>query len=143
MDFDLMVRARILRRRQKDVKRIKCLVNSAEKNARMIKTLSLNDDTATIIFREIYESIRQLGDASWWLGGYEPLSHEISLDGLKDLDIKDRLKLNFLPRFKKIRNGANYQGLVVFFSQAKEIMDFWDTCSKDIIRIIREKINND
>lgn len=138
-----MVRARILRRKQKDIEKIKSLINSAEKIGDFARKLLLSDESSTVIFREIYESIRQLGEAKWRLLGYEPLNHEVSLDGLKEINIQNKLKLNFLSSFKKIRHDANYNGIQVSVEQAKEIIDFWDTCSKDIIRIIREKINND
>ena len=137
-----MIRARILRKRQVNINRIKSLINFAEKNVKMTKTISLNEDTATIVFREIYESVRQLGDVSWWMRGYEPLNHEISLDGLKEINIKEKIKFDFLPRFKKIRHDANYKGFKVSVSQAKEIIDFWDKCGKEIIKIIKTKLNN-
>ncbi len=106
-----MVRARILRRKQKDMEKIKSLINSAEKIGDFARKLLLSDKSSTVIFREIYESIRQLGEAKWRLLGYEPLNHEISLDGLKEINIKNKLKLNFLSRFKKIRHDANYNGI--------------------------------
>jgi hypothetical protein len=141
MDFNLLIRAGILRKRQIDLGRVKMLLNFAKSNAKAAISIPLNENTSTIIFREIYESIRQLGDANWWLKGYEPLNHEISLDGLKELEIKEKVKLNYLPRFKKIRHDANYQGLRVSVSQAKEIIDFWNKCCNDIIKVINDKIN--
>lgn len=142
MDYDILVRAGILRKRDCNVSRIRSLISFAEKNVKMVKTIPLTEDTATIIFREIYESIRQLGEASWWLKGYEPSNHEISLDGLKDWDIKEKVKLNFLSRFKKIRHDANYEGMKVSLSQAKEIIEFWDSCCCDIIGQILNKVNS-
>ena len=129
-----------LRIRQPDIERIKSLIKSAETNAKVVKNIALNDDSATVIFREIYESIRQLGDAKWWLIGYEPLNHEVSLDILKEMDIKEKIRLNFLRRFKKIRHDANYRGFKVSFSQAKEIIDFWDKCGKEIVEILYKEI---
>ena len=116
------------------------IINSAKINAKVTKEIKLNDDTATLIFREIYESVRQLGDAKWWLLGYEPSNQEISIDALRDFDIKDKLKLNSLDRFKKIRHDANYKGFRVSVSQAKELLDFWDKCGKEILLIIKEKL---
>ena len=102
--------------------------------------ISLTEDSATVIFREIYESVRQLGDASWWLRGYEPTNHDISLEILKEADIKEKLKLNFLDRFKKIRHDANYKGFKVLASQAREIIEFWDKCGKEVIDILKKQL---
>src|SRR3989344_5311157 len=129
----------ILRARQKDSEKIRSMLSSAEVNIKVTKTIPLSEDSATLIFREVYESIRQLGDAYWWTLGYEPSNHEISMDILKELSIKESVKLNYLSRFKQIRHDANYKGFRVTTAQAKEIIEFWDSCSKDIIEIIKSK----
>ncbi len=116
------------------------MINSAEINARVTKSIKLNDDTATLVFREIYESVRQLADAKWWLLGYEPLNHEISMEALKDFDIKEKLKLNSLDRFKKTRHDVNYRGFRATIQQAEEILDFWDKCGREIIKKLRDEI---
>jgi hypothetical protein len=131
--INTLVKLGTLRQKQIDISKIKSVIESAKINASVAKSIPLNDDSATLIFREIYESIRQLGDIRWWISGYEPQTHEIRLDILKEMEIKNKVKLNFLERFKQIRHDANYKGFRVSASQAKEIIEFWDGCSKDII----------
>ncbi|HIH31195.1 TPA: hypothetical protein HA235_00660 [Candidatus Woesearchaeota archaeon] len=128
-----------IRPRQIDIERIKSILKSAQANAKVVANMALNDDSASVIFREIYESIRQLGDAMLWMNGYEPLNHEVSLDALRSLDIKNKILLNHLSRFKAIRNDINYRGFTASQSQAKEIIDFWKKCTPEII----EKINKE
>ena len=135
----LWLKTGIIRHRQKDKEKILSMISSAEINARVTKDVKLNEDTATLIFREIYESIRQLGDAKWWILGYEPSNHEISLEALKDLDIKEKLKLNSLDRFKKIRHDINYRGFRATISQAEEILDFWKKCGEEIIKLLKKE----
>ena len=137
--IDIWLRAKLLRKRQADKSRITSMIKTAEMNVRVIRKLPLEEENATVIFREIYESIRQLGDAKWWLLGYEPANHEISLEILKEMDIKEKIKLNNLDRFKRTRHDANYKGFIVPLSQAKEIIDFWDNCNKYIIKNILEQ----
>lgn len=132
----------IIRDRQRDTERIKSMIQSAEINARVTKNIGLDEDSATLIFREIYESIRQLGDVKWWLLGYEPSNHEISLEILKELDIKEKLKLNYLDRFKKMRHDLNYRGFRATISQAEEILDFWSKCGEEIITILKKEIGD-
>jgi hypothetical protein len=136
----ILMKVGVLRKRQIDKEKILSMVKSAETNATVAKTVKINEDGATLVFREIYESIRQLGDACWWSEGYEPTNHDISLDALKELDIKEKLKLNFLDRFKQIRHDVNYRGFRASVTQANEILEFWDSCSKDIIKIIMSKL---
>jgi len=141
--IDLWLKTGIIRNRQRDIEKIKSMINSAEINAKVTKAIKLNEDTATLIFREIYESTRQLGDAKWWLLGYEPSNHEISMEVLKDFDIKEKIKLNSLDRFKKTRHDVNYRGFRATISQTEEILDFWNKCGEEIIKTLRREIFND
>ncbi len=138
--IDIWLKTGILRNKQKDTEKIKAMINSAEINARVTKAIKLNEDTATLIFREIYESIRQLGDAKWGLLGFEPGNHEISMEVLKEFDIKDKVKLNSLDRFKKTRHDVNYRGFRATIPQAEEILDFWNKCGEKILKILRKEI---
>lgn len=125
-----------IRPRQPDKERIKSMAESASVNAKVAKKVPLDNDSSTLVFREIYESVRQIGDARWWLLGYEPRNHEVSMDILKEANIKEKVVLNHLARFKRIRNDANYRGFKVTILQAQEILDFWNKCSSDLIREI-------
>ncbi|MBS3163718.1 hypothetical protein J4427_03470 [Candidatus Woesearchaeota archaeon] len=138
----LWLKTGIIRNRQKDAEKIKSMIDSAAINAKVTKAIKLNDDTATLVFREIYESVRQLGDAKWGILGYEPSNHEISMEALKDLDISNKVKLNSLDRFKKIRHDINYRGFRATIPQAEEILDFWGKCGEEIIKILRKEIES-
>jgi hypothetical protein len=134
--IEMMVKTGELRPKSPDKERIKSLLKSVETNVNVTKSIPVNEYSATVIFREIYESIRQLGDAKWWLLGYGPQNHQVSMDILKEMNIKDKLRLNHLNRFRKIRNDANYRGFSVSASQAREILDFWERCGKEALQIL-------
>lgn len=72
--------------------------------------------------------------------GYEPTNHEISLEALKEFDIKEKLKLNSLERFKRTRHDINYKGFRSTISQAEEILEFWDECCVEIIKILKREL---
>lgn len=134
--IDMCLKTDQIRIRQPDNERVKSMVESAKINVKIAKSVNLNEDSATLVFREIYESVRQLGDVKWWLLGYEPRNHQVCMEILKESDIKEKLILNHLSRFKKIRNDSNYRGFRVTVSQAREIINFWDKCSNDIVKEI-------
>ncbi len=129
-----------LRNRQQDLEKIKSMINSAEVNAKVTQDIKINDNTATLVFREIYESIRQLGDAKLWLIGYEPQNHEVSMEILKESEIKDKVKLNSLDRLKKIRHDINYRGFRASIGQAEEILEFWNKCGVEILRVLKKEM---
>ncbi len=138
--IEKLLKDKSLRIREFDKERIKSMIESASHNAKFTLSIPLNEDSSTVVFREIYESLRQLGDAYLWSQGYEPRDHDVSLEALKWLDIKDKVKLNFIDRFKKIRNDANYRGFSVSLSQAKELIELWSLCSLEIITLIKREI---
>ena len=135
-----LIEKRLLRKRLKDIPRIKSLIESSQNNAEVTKSIKINEKSATLIFREIYESIRQLGDAKWWLLDYESMSHESSMEILTEEEIKDKISLNKLYRFKRMRNDANYRGYKVTVEQAKEIVDFWNSCGEELIKKIKKEL---
>ena len=135
--IEVWLKTGIIRNRQRDTEKIRSMIDSAEINSKVTRAINLNEDTATLIFREIYESIRQLGDAKWWLLGYEPSNHEISMEALKDFNIKDKVKLNSLDRFKKTRHDVNYRGFRATIMQAEEILEFWTKCGEEIVKILK------
>ena len=141
--IDVWLKTGIIRHRQKDIEKTKSMVLSAEINAKVTKTIKLDEDSATLIFREIYESIRQIGDAQWWLLGFEPSNHEISMEILKDADIKEKIKLNSLDRYKKTRHDINYRGFRATASQAAEILEFWDKCGEEMIQNLKRAMGPD
>ena len=137
--IEQLVRIDQLRKRSLDKEKVKSMIESSTTNIKIVKTVPLSEQSAILIFRETYESIRQLGDARWWLLGYEPRNHEVSMEILKEMNVTEKVRLNHLSRFKTIRNDANYRGFKVTLTQAREILEFWDICSQEIIsQLLRE-----
>ena len=130
------VRGDQLRQRSLDKEKVMSMIESSITNMIIVKTIPLTEQSAILIFRETYESIRQLGDARWWLLGYEPRNHEVSMEILKEMEIKEKVRLNYLSRFKNIRNDANYRGFKVTIAQAREILEFWDSCSQETTSLL-------
>lgn len=140
MNIQYWIMKGALRNRQQDLEKIKSMINSAEVNVKATQDIKINDNTATLVFREIYESIRQIGDAKLWLIGYEPQNHEVSMEILKEFDIKDKVKLNSLDRLKKIRHDINYRGFRASVGQAEEILEFWNKSGLEILRILKKEM---
>jgi len=139
-EVSLLEKNGLLRPRQLDKERVKSMIASAEVTAKVAQAVPLTDESATLIFREVYESVRQLGDAEWWLRGFEPRTHDVSLDVLKDMAVTNRLRLNHLSRFKGIRHDINYRGFRATVEQAKEIVEFWNTCGEELLAQVKEKV---
>ena len=138
--IEILVSEKRLRPKRADKKQIESLIIAASSNAEVVMNIKLNDKSSTVVFREVYESIRQLGEAVWLIEGYEPLDHDVTLEILKEIKIKNSVKLNFLGRFKKIRHEANYRGYTISLSQAREIINFWRMVNQEIIDVLDSKL---
>src|SRR3989344_8937227 len=135
-----MMRRDFLRKRSLDKEKVKSMIESSTMNMTIVKTIPLTEQSAILIFRETYESIRQLGDAQWWIVGYEPRNHAVSMNVLKEVNIQEKTKLNHLDRFRNIRHDINYKGFKATIGQAKEIVEFWDACSHEIITSLLKEL---
>jgi len=129
-----------IRKRSPDKARARSLMAASEKTMRNVLKMQVSDETATIIFRETYESIRQLGDARWWLLGYETNDHEASMEILKEERITHSARLEKLGRFRTIRNKANYLGEDIPKAVAEEILQFWNECGKEILGKLKKEV---
>ena len=139
--IDFLIREGRLKVRGPDIPRVRSMLESAKNNLKVVRKIPIKYDSATLIFREIYESIRQVGDARLWSLGYEPiLSHDVSMEVLKEMKIKEVVRLHSLDRFRRTRNNANYRGYRITIEQAREISDFWDKCMREIIREIEDSV---
>lgn len=143
-EIDLMIKTGELRQKSPDNEKIRSLLKSVEMDANFTKSIPINEYGASVIFKSMYDCIRQLGEAKWWLLGYElhvqKNYHQICMEILKDMDIKEKTKLNHLDTFRKIRNDSSYRAFRVTISQAREILDFWERCGKEILQILLKEV---
>ena len=131
----------IIKTQNKEI--IKSLLDAAAETAEVALSIPLIEKNSTTIFRELYEAIRQLGDAFWWLLGYESQNHDTSLEILKDLDFLEenqKVKLQHINRFQAIRNDANYRGFKVSLTQAEEFIEFWNQIGKSILSNLKKQV---
>lgn len=141
-DIEYLIRIGQLRKRRIDLERVRSMLALSLECVRVVERIPLDEESATVVFREVYESIRQLGDAKLWFLGYEPLTHEACVSVLKGMSVCKGELLNRLGRFKKMRHDANYRGLRVLTGQAKDILDFWERCGKEIAQLLLSKLNS-
>jgi hypothetical protein len=138
-EIDDMVEDGVLVKRNRDAARARTLLESSDEVSRVMLKIVLDEHSANPIFRELYECIRQLGEAKLWLSGLETKTHEPCMRALMDEDVKDRLKLKQLDRFRQIRNSSHYRGIRVSVATANEIIYFWQTCGVEILERLKKR----
>ena len=112
-----------IRRRSPDRARARSLAMAAQKIAHFACRIPLNSESAGVVFRELYECLRQVGDAKLWLCGYEALKHTASMEALEDeIGQIDYMRLD---RLRTLRHGSNYRGYAISEANAQEILVIW------------------
>ena len=135
-----LMREGLLKSVSPDIAKARSLMISAEKTASYAAALQVTENSATVIFRELYESLRMLGEARLCLLGYSTDSHEAQLEALEDYCPAANMRLTYLNRFREIRHKANYYGNLVEPERAKEIIAFWTSHGKDFLEKLKTKV---
>ncbi|MBM3232942.1 hypothetical protein FJZ18_02120 [Candidatus Pacearchaeota archaeon] len=137
------IKEKKLIKKSPDIERVRSLIISAKETMDTQLQVPLTEKSATSIFRETYESLRQLGDALWWQIGYETQTHDASIESIKEAEFltsEQKVKTSSLDRFRTIRHDANYRGFKVSVAQAQEIIEFWKFVGKSILSGIEHSI---
>ena len=103
----------------KDIIRSRSLKEMSNSSLKIIKLIKLNEETTTIIFREIYEGLRQNLESIGYLKGFQFRSHEAITFFLKKILKEEKISLIF-DRYRKLRNKLNYYGKPIQKETVKE-----------------------
>lgn len=99
----------------------KSLLKSAEQAIYSAKKIPFEAGTLKSIVRELYEGLRQIGEAIGYLNGYKFLSHESITYFINEILDETKIAGKF-DRWRKIRNGINYYGDDVSEETVKEAL---------------------
>jgi hypothetical protein len=138
--IDVMLREKRIRPITAEIAKVRSLIDNITTNAQVVLGIALDKNSATVIYRELYECIREIGDALWWLEGYEPLDHGISIEILEMQKVTNQTSLRHLETYKKIRHDIHYRGFRASEAQAKELIDFWNTSGKELLEQIKKRV---
>lgn len=126
-----------LRLRTQDKALMSSLLESAQQTANAQMQIPLNEQTAPIIFKTVYDAIRQLGDVKWLLQGYEPRTHEISIELLME---ENSVEFKQLDRYRIMRNDLTYRGFKITVDHAQEIRAFWKEHGSNLLAKLKKEV---
>jgi len=114
----------MIRYKKPDKNKALSLIKSAKSDFAFTLTLSISDNSANTIIRNIYESFRMIGEALLISKGIQSEDHVLPIKELIDLNIKTSRPLGFLDQLRKIRRNINYYGYKSTKQEAEDILDF-------------------
>ena len=130
-----------MRIKRPDNKNALSLIESAKKD--MIYTLSLevNEQSASTIVRNIYESFRKLGDALLISKGIESQDHVAPIKELMTIKVNTTRPLNLLDNMRRLRHNVNYYGYAPKLVEVVNALSLAKDLFEPLTKEVEKKIN--
>lgn len=130
MSMKTLIEQGVVRQIPPNNARAKSLLIMSRQSLDVIMKMDLTSENSSIIFRELYECLRQVIEAIGYTRGYKFENHESIRAFIEEVLANKSLANNF-DRYRKIRNGINYYGDIVPLETAAQAV-------KDIPRYIKD-----
>lgn len=125
MEFQYYLDNNLVRKASSDKGEAEALMNKAKGRLNFsIKIRRINKDTATYIFEDIYECLREAAQSLMSLKGYKPYSHEAVISFLREFFRFSESDLETFDRYRILRNKAVYRGERISPEICKEALNF-------------------
>jgi uncharacterized protein (UPF0332 family) len=102
----------------------KALMNRAYERLEYVRNQKITSFTATFIFEDVYESLREGAQALMELKGYKPYSHEAIISFLRDNYKFQQKFLSAFDRYRILRNKCLYGAAQLSAETCKEALGF-------------------
>ncbi len=103
----------------------KSLIEKAFQRMNFIKNQNINETTATFIFEDVYECLREAAQSLMSLEGYKPYSHEAVIAFLKEFYKFDDHEITTFNRYRILRNNCVYRAEKVSAILSHLLKDFF------------------
>lgn len=109
----------LIRKVKPDISRARGLLLASGSTMRVAIKIPIDDSSAGVVLRELYEGLRQFCEAIGYQHGYAFESHDAIIPFLKEV-LKEERAASVLDRYRKARNGLNYYGDPISPETARE-----------------------
>ena len=122
--FQFYLDENLAKKESPDKEEASALIEKAFQRMEFIKNLSVNEQTSTFIFEDIYECLREAAQSLMSLKGYKPYSHEALISFLKEFYKFDEHEISTFNRYRILRNNCVYRAAKVSPVVCKEATKF-------------------
>lgn len=119
MSWEECIKTNKARKTSQDSALIKALTEMSQRRLEVISSMKLDEKSASIIFVEHYEALREIIEAIANKNRFKVYSHECLTYLLKEI-LKEELTASKFDRLRKLRNGVNYYGEPVSLEETKK-----------------------
>jgi len=107
-----------------DVGEAESLMRRAEERLAYILLQHLTEVTASFVFEDIYECMREAAQALMSLKGYKPFSHEAIIAYLREFHDFRESDVTAFDRYRVLRNKAIYRAQKVSLETSQDALKF-------------------
>jgi hypothetical protein len=124
-----------------DKKNALSIVDSAEREMNFTLKLSVNDESAFNVIRNIYECFRMLGDALMISKGIVSQDHLSQIRELEKINVVTKRPLGLIDSLRKLRHGINYYGYTPTKAEAEDAVSIANACFFPLLREIKKVLS--
>jgi len=125
VEFQYYLDNNLARKASPDIGEAGALLQKAEGRLDFsIKVRRIDENTATYIFEDIYECLKEAAQSLMSLKGYKPYSHEAVISFLREFFRFSESDLETFDRYRILRNKAVYRGERISATVCREALDF-------------------
>ena len=123
-DFGYYLESGAIRKQVVDTDHAESLMKKAERRLSFIRSQSIDEESSSFIFEEIYECIREAIQSLMSLRGFKPYSHEAVISFIKEFYDFEESIISTLDRYRILRNKSVYGAKKISVAICMQAMDF-------------------
>ena len=127
-----------MRIKHPDKKNALSIINAAERELRYTLKLKINDESASNIIRNIYESFRMLGDARLVSKGFSSQDHIEQIKELENIRVNTGHPIKLIDTLRKLRHNINYYEYIPSKAEAKDAVSIVESCFYQLFEAIKK-----
>ena len=130
--FEYYIKEKLVRKTNPNRSMAKSFLLKAEIRLNRISKIHISNEESSIVFEEVYESLRESSQSLMEISGYKPYSHEALVSFLKEYGLLSDEKINTIDNYRILRNNSVYKAENVSSEKCSEALKFANTALKDI-----------
>lgn len=114
-----------VKKKTPDYEESNSLFKKAEVRLNYFKNKKITEKDASIVFENLYSSIREATQSLMSLKGYKPYSHEATISFLKEFYKEfNEEDINKFDRFRQLRSDSEYRAIPISKEDAESCLEF-------------------
>jgi len=138
--FQFYLDQNLVKKASPDIEEARSLIEKSFQRMNFIKNQNIDETSATFIFEDVYECLRETAQSLMSLEGYKPYSHEAVIAFLKEFYNFDEHEIISFNRYRILRNNCVYRAEKVSSIVCKDSIKFMELFLPKIKNEFNKKI---